>query len=76
VFWSILQLLPIPPFYGARLLPLVLPVSCHDIIGWLEEHAMFIFLALFVLPGASDIVLALLGWLTGQINGALYRLVA
>lgn len=54
LFWGVVDLLPLPPFDGARLLQFIIPESRHEILGWLEEYALFIFALLFFVPVVSD----------------------
>jgi len=55
LFFGVIDLIPLPPFDGGRVLKYALPQSMQYIVQWLEEYALFIFLALFFLPGVSDI---------------------
>ncbi len=55
IFFGVLNLIPIPPFDGGRLLQFILPVFLHNVISWLEEYSLYILLALFFLPGVSNI---------------------
>ena len=55
IFFGVLDLIPIPPFDGGRLLEFVLPKSCHNVIAWLHNYSIYIVLALFVLPGISNL---------------------
>lgn len=54
IYFGVLELLPIPPFDGGRLLQFLLPYSKQNFIAWLEEHSLFIMLALFFVPVVSD----------------------
>jgi Peptidase family M50. len=54
-YFGVLGLLPIPPFDGGRLLQFILPYSKQGIVHWLEEYSFFILLALFLVPGISDL---------------------
>ncbi|MCF7800202.1 site-2 protease family protein [Candidatus Babeliales bacterium] len=60
VFFGVLDLIPIPPFSGGRLLEFILPKSWHNIITWLHEYSVYILLALFILPGISEIFFSLI----------------
>lgn len=55
LFFGVLNLVPLPPFDGGRMLHYALPNSAQYIITWLEEHSLFIFLILFLAPGVSDL---------------------
>ena len=48
-------MIPIPPFDGGTLLPYILPSHFYDVIGWLEDHSLFILLFLFLVPGVRDV---------------------
>ncbi len=54
VFFGVLNLIPLPPFDGGKLLRYVLPQSQQFIVNWLEEYALFILLGIFFLPGIND----------------------
>ena len=54
IFFGVLDLVPIPPFDGGRLLPYLLPSRLQYVVPWLEERALFVFLFLFVVPVVSD----------------------
>ena len=55
LFFGVIDLVPLPPFEGGRLLPVLLPASMHGHIAWLQERAPFIFLILFLAPGVRTI---------------------
>lgn len=55
LFFSVLDLIPLPPFDGGRLLRYALPYSAQHIVDWLESYSLFIFLFLFIVPGVSDV---------------------
>ena len=55
IFFGILDLIPLPPFDGGRLLEFILPKSLHYIIDWLEEYSIYVLFALFFLPGINNI---------------------
>lgn len=55
VFLGILNLIPLPPFDGGRLIKYLLPTKYDYIFNWLEEYAFFIVLFIFFAPGLSDI---------------------
>jgi Zn-dependent protease len=57
LFFGVLDLIPLPPFDGGRAIGFALPSSKKHIMNWLEEHAFYIFLILFFLPGVSDVFL-------------------
>lgn len=64
IFLGILNLIPLPPFNGGRILHYALPYSQQYIVDWLEQYALFILLILLFAPGISTIFLegiALLG---------------
>ena len=55
VFFCVLDLLPIPPFDGAKVLQFLLPYSKQGIITWLEQNSFIIVFVLFFVPIVSDI---------------------
>lgn len=60
ILFGILNLIPLPPFDGGRLLKYVVPQSQQHIVTWLEEYSLFIFLIIFFAPGISDGFFAIL----------------
>lgn len=54
IYSALFDLLPIPPFEGARLLPLILPRVWLGAIEWLERYGPIVILMLFALPVVSD----------------------
>ncbi|MBD3231061.1 hypothetical protein GF322_00170 [Candidatus Dependentiae bacterium] len=60
VFFGVIDLLPIPPFDGGRLLKVILPVYMHHFIEILERFSLFILLILFFIPVISDIFFRIL----------------
>lgn len=75
IFFGVLDLLPIPPFDGGRLLQFILPSSAHGTLEWLEENSIYILLILFCLPGISDIFFGLIFLLSVLIKKGLLFLV-
>lgn len=67
IFWGVIDLLPLPPFDGSRLLPFIFPPSMHDVLAWLEEYSLFIFLFLFFVPGVSDYFFELIRLITSGV---------
>ena len=55
IFFGILDLIPLPPFDGGRILKYMLPYNKRYIVDWLKEYSLFIILILFFMPGISDI---------------------
>jgi len=74
-YFGVLDLLPIPPFNGGRLLQFILPYSKQHIVAWLEEYSMFILIALFVLPVVSDAFFGMISVLGNSIVQFLSMLV-
>lgn len=54
IMLSILNLIPIPPLNGGRLLRYLLPESCEPVFDWLDEYAFFIIILILFAPGISD----------------------
>ena len=75
LWFGVLDLIPIPPFDAGSLLEFILPVSQHHLIRWLEEHSMFIFLALFFLPGISNVFFSFLSIIRAFVANGLLMLV-
>jgi len=74
VFFCVLDLLPIPPFDGAKVLQFLLPYSKQGIITWLEQNSFIIVFVLFFVPIVSDIFffgVSLLGALIKVLLSAL-----
>lgn len=57
IFFGLLDLIPLPPFDGGRILHYVLPYSQQHIVAWLEQYALYILLILFFAPGVSTLFL-------------------
>jgi len=68
IFFGVMDLTPLPPFDGGRLLYYVLPQSMRNIVYWLEEYSLYIFLILFLLPVVSDIFFNILIVITMAIK--------
>lgn len=70
--WFIVwDLIPIPPFDGAKLLPHIIPLKYHFIIDWLEENSLFIYIFLILMPFVSEIFFGLLHRFSELIKVAL-----
>lgn len=54
LFFGVIDLIPLPPFDGGRVLRYILPQSAQGIVDWLEQYALFIFFLIFFMPGVSD----------------------
>jgi Zn-dependent protease len=53
VFFGVLDLIPLPPFSGGRILRIIVPLKWHGIIDWLERYSFIILMGMFLLPGFS-----------------------
>lgn len=71
VFFGVLDLLPIPPFDGGRLLKVVLPRPWQGAVNWLEQYSIYIFLFLFFAPVISNYFLGFIHLLALLIRLAL-----
>jgi Zn-dependent protease len=60
ILFGILNLIPLPPFDGGRILRYIIPQSHQHIVSWLEDYSLFIFLVIFFAPGISDAFFAML----------------
>ena len=75
IFFCVLDLIPLPPFDGGRLLQFILPSSLDYVISWLEEYSVYVLLALFFLPIISDVFLRFLAILSVFVKHILLFLV-
>ena len=75
VFFGVLDLIPIPPFQAGKLLQFILPKSWHHYISVLEEYSLYVFLALFFLPGIRDVFFRFLFLLSVLVKKGLLFLV-
>lgn len=73
LYFGVLGLIPIPPFYGGKVLHYLLPHNAQYIVEWLEEHSLFIFLVLFLAPGVSDIFFGTIFNITFFIKSLMFR---
>ncbi len=55
IFFGVIDLIPLPPFDGGKILRFALPYKMQHIVQWLEEYSFFIMLVLFFAPGVSSI---------------------
>lgn len=74
IMLGILNLIPLPPFDGGRLIKYLLPSKFDNIFAWLEEYAFFIILFIFFAPVLSDIFLGMLSSYAGSIKHFLFSL--
>ena len=75
IFFSVLDLIPIPPFNTGYLLLYSLPPSCTMFIYFLEEYAVYLLATLFFCPGISDVFFAAIFFLSHSIEHILISLV-
>ncbi len=75
LFFGVLDLIPIPPFDGGRLLRVILPLSLQGAVDWLERYSLFIFLAIFFLPGLSNYFFGIISLFAFLIKKILISLV-
>ena len=68
IWFGVLDLIPLPPFDGGRMLKYILPHSTHDFLEMLESYSLYIILALFVIPGISDVFLGALAHISAIIK--------
>ncbi len=73
LFFGIMDLIPVPPFDGGRLLRYVLPTKWQHVVGWLEEYSLYILLILFVMPVVSDIFFGVIATCAFGIKTAMLR---
>ncbi len=68
IFFGVIDLIPLPPFDGGRLLRYVLPYNKQHILHWLEEYSFFIMLVLFFAPGVSNVFFGTLSVISAVIK--------
>jgi len=74
IIFGVLDLIPLPPFDGGRVLHYALPASKQYIIEWLEQYALIIVLVVFFLPGVSDFFFGGISFLSSLIKRGLFKL--
>jgi Zn-dependent protease len=74
LFFGVLDLIPVPPFSGGRMLTYILPPSVQYITEWLERYSFIIFLVLFFFPVISDIFLGSVIISAGLIKKLMFSL--
>lgn len=60
ILFGVINLIPLPPFDGGRLLRYILPTSQQHIVAWLEEYSLFIVIVLFFAPFVNDVFFSML----------------
>ena len=55
IFFGVIDMIPIPPFDGGKLLRYALPYNAQGFVDKLEQHSLIIMIVLFFAPGVSDI---------------------
>ena len=73
LFFGFMDLIPVPPFDGGRLLRYILPRRWQHIVGWLEEYSLYILLILFVMPVVSDIFFGVIATCAFTMKTAMLR---
>lgn len=54
IIFGVLDLIPLPPFDGGRLLRVIFPQRMQHVVDWLERYSFFILLTLFFMPIIKD----------------------
>ncbi|KKP24386.1 MAG: hypothetical protein SZ59_C0002G0232 [candidate division TM6 bacterium GW2011_GWF2_28_16] len=75
IIFGVLDLIPLPPFDGGRLLRVLLPKSMQHIVDWLERYSFFILLTLFFMPIVKDYFLGAIYLVALLIKVGLAKLV-
>jgi Zn-dependent protease len=75
LFFGVISLVPIPPFDCGRLLEFILPARFDYITEWLQEYSFYIFLALFFIPGISNMFFGMIHVVMGMVKAGLANLV-
>ncbi len=71
IIFGLLNLIPLAPFDGGKILHYIVPQSYQYVVSWLEEYSLFIFLVIFFAPGISDVFFAMLSMASASIKGFL-----
>jgi len=74
LFFALLDLVPLPPFDGGRLLRYALPDSKQYIVEWLEDYSLYILFFLFFMPGISDVFLGTLSMVALTIKKLMFAI--
>ena len=74
IMLGILNLIPLPPFDGGRLMKYLFPTKYDYIFEWLEEYAFFIILFIFFAPGLSDVFWGMLSGAAASVKQFLFSL--
>lgn len=74
IFFGVIDLIPLPPFDGGKILRYLLPYNMQHIVQWLEEYSFFIILVLFFAPGVSDIFFGSLHVVSAIIKSVFFRI--
>ncbi len=72
LLFGLLNLMPLPPFDGGRMLRYIIPYSRQYIVSFLEDYSFFILLILFFAPGISDMFFGTLSSLRGYIKEMMF----
>lgn len=72
LLFGLLNLIPLPPFDGGRMLRYIIPYNKQHIVSFLEDYAFFILLILFFAPGISDMFFGTLSLLRGYIKEMMF----
>jgi len=68
IFFGVIDLIPLPPFDGGKLLRFLLPYNKQFIVQKLEEYSLYIMLILFFAPGISTVFFQVLGGFAALIK--------
>lgn len=55
IWFTILELTPIPPFDGGDVLYYILPTSQQEALNWFYEYSVYIVMVLYLAPFISDV---------------------
>jgi len=75
IIFGLIDLIPVPPFDGGRMLPYILPLKWHGIIAFLEEYSFFIFIILFFVPGINQLFFGTLWFLSMFVKHAMLSII-
>ena len=74
IVFGVIDLIPLPPFDGGKLLRFLLPYNQQYIVHKLEEYSLYIMLVLFVVPGISDVFFRSLSIATAIIKQLFFKI--
>lgn len=68
IIFGIIDLIPIPPFDGGKILRYTFPVNRQYIVDWLEHYSFLILIILFFAPVVSDVFFGIISAISQVIK--------